>query len=953
LFKQALPILLKLLLVRFAFAQCPNNLPEEPIFTIEKTDNCNEYEFEIQNLQNDVSYTWNFGDNSPQVPGTTTTYLFHNLNEGNVFIISVTATDNNNQNCSTTSSPITHSVNALPNVEINASTQEMCIGDNLELNALNPNEGDCVIFFTGTTVNNCRATFTADIGTTAGEFTAYLTQTTNNGCATTDSILIKINDELNITQLESDGFLCVPGTAEIEFDFTGDADNIFWNFGEEVLSGEIAQYTFSPILNDTITETITVIVKNGCDADTASHNILLSPKPQINFLADSSRICSDTEISFHNGTLGNPYSTRWFVNGMLVSNEFELERQAFYTENDSTITTHEILLEASNNCGTLTKKDTITVYPNLVDAFIQPAFSGDVVCVGDEIFFREASTNGINLQWDFNEDSLVDSYDQDSTSYVYTMPGNYTVSLTADNGCGRAMDTINLKAMPVPEIGIIFEDDTPCINDEVELFLDIEDRDIIESIQWIVNGSLISTYINTRANFRIDGENIIELTVTSLSGCATTIKETVLVDTPLPSIVVENEVEYPCLGSTLPLSATAIDGEGIIWSINNDTIGSGNSFTYQVNDLLPIDVVLQTKNVCGEMSEIIRIEPQPIPNIQLNEPELIGDCYNQQFQFGFEGNTQNISVLWSFGDGNTSTDFNPIHAYSIEGEYNITLMVYEIDYGCEIDANTTVFTYDAPLLTGLRDTTVCDGQEIYLPFSVKNVDKIVLMADGEVIPGNPNLLPVFYNEDIDVQVSVYYENTITGCNETSSAIVTVCKLAEPIFSLSNAEPELNELILITYEGETDFSDEAEWYVDGILTDVENGIYFSQNGTYIVELVIAEATCSCITSSQQIITINDVYTIKAPNAMAPNQLSYFEPIGQGIDNYTMNIYTKWGELIFTTGSITPIDGNFENNWNGKWNNNGEDLPQGVYAYEILVRYYDEKEDKVFGTVTLLR
>lgn len=842
-------------------------------------------------------------------------------------------------------------IDALPNAEINATTQQICIGDSIILNAVNPNEGNCKWQINGLIFNDCSIIFE---GTTASEYTAYLTQTNNNNCAATDSISIKINDELNITQLNSDVFLCIPGTAEIEFDFTGEADSIIWNIGKDTIFGEITEYTFNPVLNDTLTERITVIVKNGCDADTATHDILLSPKPQINFLADSARICADTEISFNNGTLGNPYSTRWFVNGTLVSNDFELESQIFETENDSTVTIVEILLEATNNCGTTTKLDTLAIYPNLVSAFIQPAFSGDVVCVGDEIFFREASTNGTQIQWDFNEDSLVDSYNQDSTSYIYTIPGNYTVNLTADNGCGRAMDTLNLQVMPVPDVTIMYEDETPCIDDEVELRLEIEDRDIIESIRWVVNGDTVSTFINTRGRFNELGENTVEVIVTSKSGCVTTIKDTIFVDTPLPGIGFENKIEYPCFGSSIQLSAEAIDATDIIWTINNDTVGSGNNYTYQVNDLVPVNIGLITKNECGEMSDTIRIEPQPIPDIQLREPELIGDCYNQQFQFGFESSNQNISVLWNFGDGNTSTDFDPVHTYQVEGEYNITFTATEIDYGCETGVfNKTVFAYNEPLLTGLNDTTVCDGQDVYLPFAVTNAQEIVLMANGQPIQGSPNLLPVFYNEDTNIEVSVYYENTTTGCNETANATVTVCKLVEPAFSFSNNKPEINELITITNESQLDFNDEAEWYLDGVLTNLENGIYFSEKGTYVFELIITEETCGCITSLQKNIIIDGPYKIVSPNAMAPDQLSYFEPIGQGIDNYTMSIYSKWGELVYTTGNVVPADGNFESSWNGQWNNNGKNLPQGVYVYEILVTYFDATEDKIFGTVTLLK
>jgi gliding motility-associated-like protein len=60
---------------------------------------------------------------------------------------------------------------------------------------------------------------------------------------------------------------------------------------------------------------------------------------------------------------------------------------------------------------------------------------------------------------------------------------------------------------------------------------------------------------------------------------------------------------------------------------------------------------------------------------------------------------------------------------------------------------------------------------------------------------------------------------------------------------------------------------------------------------------------------------------------------------------MDIYNRWGQLIFTTNSL---DGR---GWDGKFN----DVPQpvGVYIYVIDAKFKDAEKQHRQGNITLLR
>ena len=60
---------------------------------------------------------------------------------------------------------------------------------------------------------------------------------------------------------------------------------------------------------------------------------------------------------------------------------------------------------------------------------------------------------------------------------------------------------------------------------------------------------------------------------------------------------------------------------------------------------------------------------------------------------------------------------------------------------------------------------------------------------------------------------------------------------------------------------------------------------------------------------------------------------------------MNIYNRWGQLIFTTSNI---DGR---GWDGNFNDIAQ--PEGVYVYIIDATFIDGQTTHHQGNITLLR
>ena len=59
---------------------------------------------------------------------------------------------------------------------------------------------------------------------------------------------------------------------------------------------------------------------------------------------------------------------------------------------------------------------------------------------------------------------------------------------------------------------------------------------------------------------------------------------------------------------------------------------------------------------------------------------------------------------------------------------------------------------------------------------------------------------------------------------------------------------------------------------------------------------------------------------------------------------MNIYSRWGQVIFSTNDI-------EKGWNGRLNNTGENLQLGIYLYYIEIKDVFGANHKYEGQLSL--
>jgi gliding motility-associated-like protein len=104
------------------------------------------------------------------------------------------------------------------------------------------------------------------------------------------------------------------------------------------------------------------------------------------------------------------------------------------------------------------------------------------------------------------------------------------------------------------------------------------------------------------------------------------------------------------------------------------------------------------------------------------------------------------------------------------------------------------------------------------------------------------------------------------------------------------------------------------------------------------------------ASDTITVLPDCY-MNIPNVFTPNNdgiNDYFYPrslLSRGLKTFHMNIYNRWGQLIFETSSLEGAG------WDGKMN--GVLQPEGVFVYIIDAVFRDGQKEHHQGNVTLLK
>ncbi len=512
-----------------------------------------------------------------------------------------------------------------------------------------------------------------------GNFNVQLIATTSDGCTDT------LNKSVNVFPVPTANFsandVCLNGQTFFTDQSTISGGGNFtysWNFGDGT-SDSVMNPQHNYATAGTYMVNLNVTTPFGCAA-AISKSVTVYPLPVADFSAGN--VCLNFPVQINDNSSiapGTITGWSWNLGDSAVStaqNPTHFYAQpGFYTIN--------LTVMSDQGCFA-SKVDSIEIY-----APPTPSPVAGTGCVNDNIAFADTSSgsnnNIVTYDWVFGNGTTSTAT---APSSVYTTAGSYTVTLTTinSNGC-RATTTVNVDVSPLPNAG--FTAGTACLNTPVQFTsTSTIGTGTISGYSWdFGDGGGVSSLQNPQYAYTQPGTYTVTLIVTSGDGCNDTITGQVVVN-PLP---VANFTALNAIGCGPLLvqfndSSFISSGNIVAWDWDFGDGGSSNAqdptHTYTESGNYPVTLIATSDSGCTNtitINNAVNVYPGPMAEF---EPDpALQTILNPNFDFINMSNGA-LTYYWTFGDGGTSTAFEPSHAYADTGNYMVTLTVTNA-YGCQ------------------------------------------------------------------------------------------------------------------------------------------------------------------------------------------------------------------------------------------------------------------------------
>ena len=630
------------------------------------------------------------------------------------------------------------------------------------------------------------------IFTSPGTYAVKLIVSSSFGC--TDTIINNVQvNALPVANAGANQVICSGNSTTL----TANGGNTYtWNPG--AISGQ--SITISPSISTTYTVTVTDV--NGCTSTDAA-GVFVSPLPNAQ-AGNNQSLCSGNSITL-NGTGGVTYN--WSPGGMTTS---VVTVQPFSTVD------YILTVTDANGCVDM---DTITITVNNLPTI--SAGPDNSICSGSTTSLT--ASGAASYQW--NPIGM-------STATVLVTPTStttYTVIGTNANGC-TSSDVIKVTVNPVPVINLL----PAFICAGFSTILDAGNPGSIYN--W-------STGENTQT-ISVSDSGTYSVIVTSPNGCPAMSSTVVTKGGGLTASPSNYSI---CSGQNASLNA-GNPGSSYQWSTGQTsqviTVNTAGNYFVTITDI----------NGCvATLQHILKINPLPSAAFIIS-PVCQGTA--MMFNDNSTVSTGTIqSVLWDFGDGNSSSSFNTSHLFSTAGNYPVSLTVTTMA-GC-----TSAVTHQAQInplpVADFSSNPACQNKVV----TFNNLSAIssgnINVWDWSFGDGtsSSSKIPTHFYSPAGNYVATLIARSNLGCTDTISKSVTVLGLPDASFTSSNtcAQSNINFVNNSSTTGSPITS--YIWNLGNGNTSsaFQPSVQYASSGTYNVKLIVT-ASNGCADTAASAITI---------------------------------------------------------------------------------------------------
>ena len=439
-----------------------------------------------------------------------------------------------------------------------------------------------------------------------------------------------------------------------------------------------AIYTISPAdsLNGQIEIYLTSTNNGTCQPGKDTIKVTIHQLPQANAGTDIF-VCNGTTQIPLNGNVQNATGGLWTTSGTGTFNPSDTILSTLYEPSitDQTNGSINIVLQTTGNGICPANYDTLTIQLLIP---INPAFSYSTPCLNSNVQFTDNSiiNNGSITGWSWLFDGNQSDLNQNPV-FSFNTIGNHTVQLTVTSSLGCSYSTQqNIYVNPLPDVN--FSSTMNCFLDEVSF----TDQSIVQGgniNNWTWNfgdTTTLSHSQNPTHLYSSAGTYNVILTVTSDSGCSSSLTKPVEVY-PQPTAMfsyMDNCNNFTVTFDDLSTSSIPLPITNWLWDFGdgNNALVQNPTHSYAQAGNYQVQLIVGVSNNCTDTINYTIHTSNIAANFNYTQ-----SCNSNLIAFADSSialGASVVDVIWDFGDGNTSTSFNPSYLYNDTGTYIVQLI---------------------------------------------------------------------------------------------------------------------------------------------------------------------------------------------------------------------------------------------------------------------------------------
>lgn len=527
---------------------------------------------------------------------------------------------------------------------------------------------------------------------------------TEHGCSDTTHkpVVVSPFTVARIGLADSQG--CSPVNVQLVGALSQNANRFTWDFGDGTSTSFATNPVHSFVNNTQETQEYTIRLiasRQGFDCpDTAYRKVVVFPNPKAKFTASTYVGCGPLQVEFTNSSeLAD--SVMWVVSSLLGSdtvytNSVTWERTFNNPFAQQMTVRVELHVWSQNGCYNSLVRN-ILVNPDVVSQFT----AGPAGCTPHMVNFTNQSVNpGGVYQWNFGDGTPPSSAFQPSHLFTYNGAGDttYTVTLMAISNpaytpsCNQIFtQQVKVFGRPKPEFTITPE--VLQLPESVASFTNFTPFRPNWKFKWIFGDGKSDTSSSLTINHDYAGimseltntNIIVKLVAYNDFGCSDTVTR-ILQIRPIKPIVEFGPDTSGCAPLFVAFRNYSKYGNQYFWTFGDGTTSTEQNPSKRYEKPGQYSVSLRVTGPGGETvlkkDNLITVFEIPdasfttVPKAPrvLKIPEEKMYCFVRYPQPGW-------SYDWSFGDGTTSKEKDPVHQYRSPGSYTITLQVTTAE-GC-------------------------------------------------------------------------------------------------------------------------------------------------------------------------------------------------------------------------------------------------------------------------------